>query len=311
MKSFSISMKFELTILGCNSAKPANGRHPTAQVLNIQEELILIDCGEGTQNRMNDFGIKRGRIKYIFISHLHGDHIFGLPGLLTSYSLNTRTEPLTIFAPSGLQEMIEVVLKNSGSILSYPIYFKVTNPEISSKIFENEVFEVYTIPLQHRVPTNGYLFREKERPRNIIPEKIQEYEIPFSQIPAIKKGEDLKLPDGITIPNEELTLSPPPPRSFAFCSDTVYNEAIIPIIDGVDLLYHEATFLHERLQRAIQTKHSTALQAAQIAQKSNAGQLIIGHFSSRYRDVTPFLEEAQSFFEKTHVAEEGKTYQVI
>ncbi len=303
-------MRFEVTILGSNSAKPANGRHPTAHVLNIQEQLVLIDCGEGTQNQMNAFGVKRGKINHIFISHLHGDHIFGLPGLLTSFSLDNRKEPLTIFSPKGLQEIIEVIISNSGSHLSYDLHFVETDPNTFSVIFENDVFEVVTIPLIHRVPTNGYLFREKPRPRTILSAKIEAYQIPYEKIKSIKNGADFMTSEGKIIENKELTIEAPKPRSYAFCSDTIYHEAIIPMIKNVDLLYHEATYLHDKLERARFSKHTTALQAARIAKKSNAQQLIIGHYSSRYKDVTPLLEEAQSIFENTLLAEEGKVYSV-
>ena len=303
-------MRFELTILGCNSAKAANGRHPTAQVLNIQDQLFLIDCGEGTQMQMDKYHIRRGRINQIFISHLHGDHIFGLPGLLTSYSLNGRTEPMTIFSPKGLEELLKITFLNSGSRLTYPIDFVEVDTTNSSQIFTNEILEVFTIPLKHRIPTSGYLFREKARPRNMIAEQIQVHEIPFTQINAIKAGADYIKADGMVIPNAQLTIDPPNPKSYAFCSDTMYQESVIPIIQGVDLLYHEATYLHEKVERAKTTMHSTALQAAQIAQQAQVGQLLMGHFSSRYADTRPLQKEARTVFENSLVAEEGLIYEV-
>ena len=304
-------MKFELTILGCNSAKAANGRHPTAQVLTIKEHLILIDCGEGTQMQMDKFHIRRGRINHIFISHLHGDHIFGLPGLLTSYSLNGRKKPMTIFSPKGLEEMLTVILRNSGSMLSHPIHYVEVDTTQSYSVYENDFMEVSSIPLDHRVPTSGYLFREKARPRNMIAEQIEIHQIPYPQIKAIKAGADFTKPDGSVISNTALTTDPPRTRSYAFCSDTMYTESIVPIIKNVDLLYHEATYLHEKVERAKTTKHSTALQAAQIAQQASAGQLILGHFSSRYADASPLQAEAASVFANSVVAEEGMRYEIL
>lgn len=303
-------MRFDLTILGSNAATPAYGRHPTAQVLNVSDRLYLIDCGEGTQMRMNDYHIKRHRIHQIFISHLHGDHIFGLIGLLTSYSLNGRTDALDIFGPSGLKEIIDVQLKHTGSHLSYDLNIHIIDPEQSVRIFEDEFVKVTTIPLIHRVPACGYLFTEQERPLNIIPEKLQEHQIDFAQIDVIKKGADGKSTDGKVIPNKILTLPPYIPRTYAFCSDTAYTEAILPIIKNVDLLYHEATFLHEKLEQAIYTKHTTALQAATIAKKAAVQQLLIGHFSSRYLHPEVLLEEAVQVFPNTALAIEGRQFDV-
>lgn len=303
-------MLFDLSILGCNSALPALGRHPTSQILKIHNQTVLIDCGEGTQMRMNTFHIKRGKIRYIFISHLHGDHIFGLPGLLTSYSLNGRTEPLYIFSPKGLEALIRITLKNSGSILSYPIHFEEVDTTKAAKIFENNAFSVTAFPLIHRVPTTGYLFRERFHLRNIIAEKIQKHQIPYDQIDSIKEGADFVLADGRIIPNEELTTPPPQERTYAYCSDTMYSEAILPHIQNVDLLYHEATFLQEHLDRAIYSKHTTAHQAATIAKKAGAKKLVLGHYSSRYADLDPLLKEARAVFANTLLGIEGATYRV-
>lgn len=304
-------MRFELTILGCNSAIPAYDRHPSAQVLNIHEKLFLIDCGEGTQIQMNRYDIRRNRINQIFISHLHGDHIFGLMGLLTSYSLSGRTEPLAIFSPSGLQEMIEVQIKHTQSFLSYPVDFIVVDPRESILIFEDDSVEVRSIPLKHRVPTTGYLFQEKPRPLNIIGSQIEKYAIPFSAIEEIKQGKDYITAKGVVIDNQELTLAPIIPRSFAYCSDTIYLESIVPIIKGVDLLYHETTFMHDRLEQAVKTMHTTVLQAAQIAEKAEVGKLITGHYSSRYLNLNELLEEAKTVFEQTVLGLEGEVYEVV
>ena len=303
-------MRFDLTILGCNSAIPAHGRFPTSQVLNVSDQLYMIDCGEGAQWRLQDTGIKRGKINQIFISHLHGDHIYGLIGLLNSFSLSIREEPITIFSPNGLEEIIRVQLKYTKSELSFPLSFIDLDTAKNQMIFEDKLIEVYTIPLQHRAPTSGFLFREKPLPLNIIASKISEFEIPVEKIKEIKNGKDFMLADGDIIPNSELTLPPKPSRAFAFCSDTVYNESIIPIIKGVDLLYHEATFLHELKELARETMHSTVKEAATIAQKANVGQLVLGHYSSRYKDLSPLLEEAQSVFPNTVLGIDGKTISV-
>ncbi|MEM8907198.1 MAG: ribonuclease Z [Bacteroidota bacterium] len=303
-------MRFELTILGCNAAIPAYDRHPSAQVLNVHEQLFLIDCGEGTQIQMNRYRIRRSRIQQIFISHLHGDHIFGLIGLLTSYSLSGRTEPLTIFSPAGLEEIIQVQLQHTGGVLAYPLNFELVDCATYTLIFANKTLEVYAFPLRHRIPTSGYLFREKPRLLNIIPEQIQKYQIPIADIPKIKAGEDYVNEAGRVIANAELTLAPAIPRSYAYCSDTIYDESLVSILREVDLLYHETTFCHDKVEQAIQTMHTTAKQAAQLAQKAGVGRLITGHYSSRYPDLTVILTEAQAVFERTVLGLEGKSYPV-
>ena len=300
-------MIFELTILGSNAAVPANGRHLSAQVLNTEQEAFLIDCGEGTQIQMMKFGIKRGKINHIFISHLHGDHIFGLIGLLMSMSLNNRTKPLHIYSPEGLEPIIRIQIDKP---LTYSLHFHTTNPTISEVLYENKQVVVQSIPLVHRAPCHGFLVTEKDRPAQMIKEKIKEYDIPYTAIPAIKGGEDYYLPDGRCIENEELTKPGRKGRKFAYCSDTMYAEAILPLIKNVDLLYHEATFMHDCLEQAEKTMHSTALQAATIANKAAVKKLIVGHFSSRYRDLEPLLEEAKSVFESTVLAEEGRTIKI-
>lgn len=305
-----MSLPFDLTLLGVNAATPAFDRHPSAQVLCIQEHYFLIDCGEGTQMQMLKYGVKRNKINHIFISHLHGDHIFGLVGLLTSYGLNGRLAPLDIFSPAGLQEMIDVQVRYAGGGLPYPVRFHEVNCSESAIVFENDQLTVRSIPLEHRVPTSGYLFKEKWRPRNMRPEKIQAYQIHFSEIPGIKAGADFTLPDGTVIPNAELTFDPPTPRSFAYCSDTRYTETIIPIIKGVDLLYHESTFCTEFQEQAELSMHSTAKEAATIAKKAGVKKLLLGHYSSRYRELDPFVEEAKSIFQESYLGEEGATHVV-
>lgn len=300
----------KLTILGCNSAVPANGRFPTSQTLQVNDQIYLIDCGEGTQIRMNELHIARGKINHIFISHLHGDHVFGLIGLLTSYSLNQRKEDLHIYSPHGLQEMIEIQLKNTGSFLSYDLHFHVNDTTRSTLIFSDKNITVTTIPLVHRIPTCGFLFKEQAKPRNIIAEQIKIHNIDYQQIRAIKAGADFTTSKGQIILNADLTIAPIPPRSYAFCSDTAYSEDIIPIIKNVDLLYHETTFMSGMEVMAAKTGHSTAKQAATIAKKANAKQLICGHYSSRFKDLAPLLAEARSVFPNTELGIEGRIFEV-
>ena len=302
-------MRFELILLGTNSALPAFGRFPSAQVLNVQENHYLIDCGEGAQIRMDEFRVRRYKIKQIFISHLHGDHIYGLIGFLSSLSLSDRTAPMDIFAPLGLEEIIRVQLKYAGG-LSFPLRFHTTDTEQHRLIFENASIEVYSLPLVHRAPASGFLFKEKERPRSMKAEKIEAYHIPYSDIPAIKNGAGYKLPDGQFIFNEELTWPPPAPRSYAYCSDTAYQEALVPLIQGVDLLYHESTFCEDKREQAALTGHSTAHQAATIAKMAGAGQLALGHYSSRYQNLEPFLKEARAVFPNTELGLDGKVFEV-
>ena len=303
-------MTFEVTILGSNAAVPAFGRHPSAQVLNVNEQYYLIDCGEGTQIRMNDYSIRRHRINQIFISHLHGDHIFGLIGLLTSYSLGQRKEQMDIFGPEGIQEFLEVQLKISQSHLTYDLNVHVVDPTQSTLIFSDKNVEVTTIPLDHRIPACGYLFREKKRLLNVIPEKLIEYGIDFKQINDIKKGEKGRNSAGEAFENELLTLPPYIPRTFAYCSDTAYKPDIIPILEQIDLLYHEATFADDKAENAIKTKHSTAKQAARIAKEAKVEKLLIGHFSSRYHDLNVLLHEAKTVFLNTQLALEGTTFPI-
>lgn len=303
-------MNFELKILGANSAVPAHGRFMTAQLLNIQQHYFLIDCAEGTQMQLQKYNCRPQRVQHVFISHLHGDHIFGLIGLLLSLGLNHRTEALTIFAPKGLKKMIKLQLELSGSQLNYPLHFETTDPSCSQRLLDLPELTVDSIPLSHRVPTHGFLFREKKGKRRMRKEKIKEYQLSIPQIKAAKAGEDIQLENGERISNSLLTAAPPKARSYAFCSDTSYDESIIPLIEGVDLLYHEATFLHELLEQAMLTKHSTALQAAKIAQQARVGELVIGHFSSRYAELKPLLQEAQTVFANTSLAIDGHLFSI-
>lgn len=302
-------MKFALTILGINSATPAHGRFPTSQILQINNLFFLIDCGEGSQIRMDDLNISSHKINHVFISHLHGDHIFGLPGLLFSYDLSKRRRELHIYSPPGLQEMISALLHPGGE-LSYPLTFHELDTEAPSLAFENETVTVSAIPLLHRIPTLGYIFREKARKRNIRPEKIEEYDLSIPQIKAAKSGDDIILSSGDLVLNAELTVAPPAPRSYAFITDTRFDERIIPFITEVDLLYHDTTFCNDLGKRAFDTMHSTAEQAAVIAKKAGAKKLITGHYSSRYQDLQVFLDEAGKVFPDTVLGVEGQEYEV-
>lgn len=303
-------MKFELTILGSAAAIPAYGRFPSAQVLNVQDTWYMIDCGEGAQIRMTDFHIPRNKINYLFISHLHGDHVFGIFGLLTSYSLAGRQEPFHVYAPEGIAEMLEVTLRTTYSQLIYPLHIHTFDTTTSELIFENSILTVHTVPLTHSVPCAGFLFREKKLQPNFIKEKITEYNIPISQIPVIKNGADFVLEDGTIIPHEELTIAAPPPRSFAYCSDTVFEPNLIPIIQEVDMLYHEATFTSAFNANAEIGMHSTAKQAATIAKNASVKMLILGHYSARFHSPDEILIEAKKTFANTFAGLDGTTFSI-
>jgi ribonuclease Z len=301
---------FELTILGCSSATPTSKRNPTAQLLNIAERFFLIDCGEATQIQLRRFKLKFQRINHIFISHLHGDHYLGVMGLLSSMHLLGRTRDLHLFCPGELQEIIEVQLRHSQSFLNYKIIYHAHRYIDNDVIFEDERVEVRTIVLNHRIPCCGFIFSEKPLQPNISKEVIHLHDLSFEQILAIKKGSDLVTPAGEKIPNAHLVSPAPKPRKYAFCSDTIYDERLVELVKGVDLLYHEATFLHEMLDRAKTTFHTTALQAGMLAQKAGVGQLMIGHFSARYKDVDELLEEAKVHFPNTIAALEGESTRI-
>jgi ribonuclease Z len=301
-------MKFEVTILGSSSATPIYNRNPSSQVLNINERLFLIDCGEGTQQQMLRFGIKASRIDNIFISHLHGDHYLGLVGLLSSLHLNGRKKTLSLYAPAPLKEIIELQLKYSETELQYPINYVFTNPENPAVIHENQDITVETIPLDHRIPTTGFLFKQKKRNRKLIKEKAEELNIPIEYYTAIKKGNDYTANNGTIYKNDILTTAPEPPKSYAYCSDTIYNERYFKQISNVDLLYHESTFLNDMLDRAQSTFHTTALQAGRVALTVGAKKLALGHFSARYKTLDEILIEAQSVFADSELATEGKTF---
>ncbi|WP_295667784.1 ribonuclease Z [uncultured Mucilaginibacter sp.] len=303
-------MKFEVTILGSSSATPIFNRNPSAQALNINERLYLVDCGEGTQQQMLKFDIKARRIDHIFISHLHGDHYLGLIGLLSSMQLNGRDKPLNIFCPANLKEIIDIQLKFSETALEYEVNYKFTNAEVAAVILDNADVTVETIPLDHRMACTGFLFREKKRMRKLIKEKVEELKIPVEYFSALKKGADYTAPDGKLYKNDILTTDSSEPKTYVYCSDTLPGDWYIDQIKNATLLYHEATFLNNMLERAIETHHTTALQAAAIAIKSNAKKLIIGHFSARYKTLNELLDEARSVFPETELAIEGRVFEI-
>lgn len=301
-------MRFEVTILGSSSATPIFNRNPTAQVLNINEKLYLVDCAEGTQQQMLRFDVKGSRIDYIFISHLHGDHYLGLVGLMSSMHLNGRTKALQLICPAPLKDIIDLQLKYSETTLHYPVEYTFTDATQRQVILDNQDIIVETIPLDHRIPTTGFLFKQKKRLRKLIKERIEELEIPVQYYTALKKGKDYEAQDGTIYKNDTLTKDSDQPKSYAYCSDTIYNPKYFDQITGVTLLYHEATFLHDMVDRANQTHHTTALQAGQVATIVGAEKLIIGHFSARYKTLNELLDEAQSAFPNTELAVEGKTF---
>ncbi len=303
-------MKFEVTILGSSSATPIFNRNPSAQIINVNEKLYLLDCGEGTQQQFIRNAIKPSRIDEIFISHLHGDHYLGLVGLLSSMHLNGRTKDLNLFGPAELQEILEVSFRISQTVLRYKINFNPTNTSKSEKIYENFDLKVETFPLEHRIPCTGFKFSEKQRLPKIIKEKVAELDIPVNEIKLIKKGFSFTDKNGKVHPASELTTDADVPRSYAYCSDTICNWSYLNDIKNVDLLYHEATFMHDMVDRAKETFHTTAKEAAEIALKSNAKRLLIGHFSARYRELEPMLLESQEIFSNTNLAIEGQTFEV-
>ncbi|WP_443947177.1 ribonuclease Z [Pedobacter sp. AW1-32] len=303
-------MKFEVTILGSSSATPVFNRNPTAQLLNCNEKYYLIDCGEGTQQQLIRYNLKAARIDHIFISHLHGDHYFGLIGLLSSLHLYGRTKPVQIFGPADLLEILEMQFRYSDTVLRYPLEFFPIDPTESKVIFENGELTVKSIILNHRIPCTGFVFQQKQRQRKLIKWKVEEEEIPMVYYTQLKRGLDVELPNGKILLSSDYTTEADDPRCYAYCSDTLYDERYFDTISGCDTLYHEATFTHDLLERAKETHHTTAQQAGEVAKITGAKKLLIGHFSSRYKTLQMLLEETQSVFENTELALEGKTFQL-
>jgi len=301
---------FEVTILGCGSATPSLLRNPSAQLLNAAGHFFLIDCGEGTQIQLRKNNIKIQRISHVFISHLHGDHYLGLLGLMQTMHLLGRKTKLTLVCPPELKEIIDLQNKHSQTTIVYEIEYIFTNPKQAELVWEDDKIEVKSFPLRHRINCTGFLFKEKPHLKNIIKEKLQEFNVPTSEVNKLRLGLDAINEKGKTIANDKLTLMPLPQRSYAYCSDTNYYEEIIDHIKGADLVYHEATFLEAEIERAKKTFHSTAKQAATIASKAQIKQLLLGHFSARYGNTDGFIEEANPIFQNTLVAQEGQTYKI-
>lgn len=297
-----------LTILGSHSATPTVSKRPTSQVLEIKGHVFLIDCGEGTQVQLRKYKIKFSRIKHIFISHLHGDHFFGLPGLISSFILLGREAELHVYGPKGIKAAILMMLKVGKAYTNYPLYFHELEETISQIVFEDEKLTVETIPLDHRVYTNGYLFREKLGERKLDIDAARKANVHLSYYNKIKQGFDVISEDGKLIPNEEITFDPPPAKSYAFCSDTAFKPDVVPQLKNIDVLYHESTFLEEHRELCEKTKHSTAKQAALIAKKANVSTLILGHYSGRYGNLELFREEAKEIFDNVKLAIDGKKF---
>lgn len=298
----------KLTILGCYAATPRTFTNPTSQLLEIRNRLFLIDCGEGTQVQLRKNKIRFSKINHIFISHLHGDHFFGLIGLISTFTLLNRVTDLHLYGPKGIKEIIKLQLRLSNSWTNYNLFFHELESDGSEVIYEDEKVLVKTIPLKHRIYTNGFLFQEKIGERKLNVDAVQNYEIDSCYYQNIKNGKDITLEDGRIIKNGELTFDPLPAKSYAFCSDTVYNEAIVPIIKNVDILYHESTFLQSEEILAQKTLHSTAQDAAKIALKANVKQLVLGHYSTRYDGLCQFKEEASQIFPNVLLADDGVSF---
>lgn len=298
----------KLTILGCYAATPRSITNPTSQVLEINGHMFLIDCGEGTQVQLRKKKIKFAKINHIFISHLHGDHFYGLIGLISTFMLLNRQHDLHVYGPKGIKEVILLQLRLSKSYTGYALYFHELESTESEVVFEDERVVVRTIPLEHRVYTNGYLFNEKPGARKLNIGLIEDLGIDRCYYQKLKNGGDVILDDGTVVRNETVTYNPEPIKSYAFCSDTVYNESVIPIIKDVSVLYHESTFLDSESHLTERTKHSTAKEAALIASKANVGKLILGHYSTRYDNIDNFRKEASTIFHTIELGEDGKEF---
>lgn len=299
----------KVTILGNNSALPAFGRNPTAQVVTIYGEHLLIDCGEGTQVQMQKHGIKWSKLNHIFISHLHGDHYFGLPGLINSMSLLGRQAPVYLYAPAAIMPMMQNILDLADTVLTYQLHFHPL-PEGSEMLVETETFKVTCFPVEHRIACHGFLVESKTKGRKLLPVQCRDYEIPRYYYDRLKMGEDYVRKDGTVIKNELLTTEGPEVKKYAYCADTLFTDSFIQYIKDVDTIYHETTYLHADAEKAKMRYHSTPIQAAEIAKMAGAKQLLIGHFSSKYRELAPFRDEAMTVFPNTLVAIEGNSYDV-
>ena len=299
----------KVTILGNNSALPAFGRHPTAQAVTVYGEVLLLDCGEGTQIQMQKYGLRWRSVHHIFISHLHGDHYFGLPGLLNSMSLLGRTSPLHLYAPAELKPIIDAILEVADTVLAYPFYFHPL-PAGSMLLVDDPSFSVTCFPVEHRIQCHGFLVERKTRGRKIVPDKCNEYEIPAAYYEQLKQGHDYERKDGLLVKNEWVTEDGPAHKKYAYCADTLFTESFLPVITGADTIYHECTYLEKDAGKAAARFHSTAAQAAQVAKMAGAKQLLLGHFSSKYKELEPFHDEASPVFPNVFVTVEGTAYEI-
>ena len=298
----------KLTILGCYAATPRTMTNPTSQVLEIKNHMFLIDCGEGTQVQLRKNKVKFSRIEHIFISHLHGDHFFGLPGLVSTFRLLGREKDLHVYGPKGIKEGITLLMKLGDSWTNYNLIFHELTSKEPELIFEDGQVSVTTIPLDHRVYTNGFLISEKLGERKLDINAVARHKIDKAHFHNIKKGKDVVLDDGRVLPNADLTFDPPPPKSYAYCSDTGFNFSMVGQIKNVDALYHESTFLESEARLAPKTKHCTAKQAATIAKAAGVGTLVLGHYSTRYKSIEPFQDEAREIFKDTELGDDGKVF---
>jgi ribonuclease Z len=296
---------FDVHILGCGSALPTTRHLPSSQVVDLRDKLYMVDCGEGTQLQMRRRRIKFSRLNHIFISHLHGDHCFGLPGLISTLGMLGRNGDLFVYGPGGTEEYLRPQLNTFCKTLPFEVRFHAVDPHTHSLVMEDRSVQVYSIPLKHRIPCCGYLFAEKPKEAHIIREMVDFYQIPVRCMKDIKCGADYTMPDGTVIPNARLTRPADPPKRYAYCSDTTFAPEIIPWIEGVDLLYHEATFCENDRIRSKETFHSTARDAAGIARQAGVKRLVIGHFSARYEDLSPLLREAVEIYPETILGDEG------
>jgi ribonuclease Z len=303
-------MSLRVTILGSNSAVPAHGRHPSAQLIEYENTALLLDCGEGTQMRMLQHGVKRSKLEHILISHLHGDHYFGLIGLLTSFNLLGHNRPIHIYTYPALEAIIRMQLEASGLQLRISVTYHTLPTDDIATIIDEPAFTVQACPLVHRIPCCGFIFREKQKPRKLNARAAKSKGIPHTAFPSLKEGVDYYFPDGTRVPASEVTFEPTPSYGYAYFTDTLPVDTWDTHLRGIDMLYHEATFLHEQATKAQDTYHTTALQAAQVAQRAGAGKLLLGHFSAKYKDLTPLLEEARQILPHTELAIEGHTFEI-
>ena len=303
-------MSFELTILGSGAAVPTFRRNPTAQYIVCNDRHILIDCGEGTQMQLRKYSIRFQRISHILISHLHGDHFFGLVGLLSTMHLMGRDKGITVYGPEELENIVRSQLEIAGARLDFDVQFVKLNGKDAKLIFEDNLMEIHTFPLKHRIPTNGFIIREKIKERRLISDAIKDSGLLIEHLPKLKRGENVVDEKGNEFEVEDFTWPPHPSYSYAFCSDTRFDESIVPHIKNVDVLYHEATFTEKDADRAKTTFHSTAKQAASIAGKAGVGRLLLGHLSARYESTDVHLEEAKTIFENTCVVEDGDVFRI-